>query len=75
MNSSPNNTLRSVFCETAAPFTILLDSKIPDLTEERNEQKEERQSSLRRIPKHKTDPSYSGTNFAAEKLMSAPLTM
>jgi hypothetical protein len=53
----------------------MLDSKIPDLTEERNEQKETRQSSLRRIPKHKTDPSYSGTNYAAEKLMSAPLTM
>ena len=55
--------VRVLFTEAVAPFQVKLDSKIPDLTEERLETKEERISSLRKIPKHRTDPSTTGANF------------
>jgi hypothetical protein len=52
--SSPR-TVRPVKAETSIPFTVIPNAKIPDLTDQRREDRDERQHSLRRIPKHKVE--------------------
>ena len=64
----------SIMLETKAPFSIVQNAKIPDLSETRREEREERTSNLMRRPKHK---QYNRLECASQedKLMSAPLTM
>jgi hypothetical protein len=74
LNRSPLHPVRQIAAESFAPFSVMPNAKIPDLTESRRESKEERIVSLHKKPKHKTG-FYSGAASQAEKLMSAPLTM
>ena len=45
--------VRSLASETFAPFTVIPNAKIPDLTDSRREDREERVMNLLRRPKHK----------------------
>ena len=60
--------------ESTSPFTVLLE-KIPNLSEARREEREDRQASLMRRPKHKESAKPGTDTYQQEKLMSAPLTM
>ncbi len=60
--------------ESFAPFNVVPNAKIPDMTESRREEKDERTFSLHKKPKHKCG-FYSNATAQADKLMSAPLTM
>ena len=65
--------VRSLWSETCAPFTIQANAKIPDISEERREERIERAQNLLKRPKHKERDFLSEAN--SDKLMSAPLTM
>ena len=71
---SPVRGIRSIPRESAAPFTFIPNAKIPDLSESRREEREERALNLLKRPKHKVMGSLE-TTFLSDKLMSAPLTM
>ena len=64
----------SINLESKAPFSIVPNAKIPDLSESRREERDQRASNLLRRPKHK---QYNKLECASQqdKLMSAPLTM
>jgi hypothetical protein len=51
MNSSPRG-VRTISVESYAPFTVIPNAKIPDLSENRREQMAERTLMLLRKPKH-----------------------
>ena len=72
---SPNkgSTIRSIANEAFSPFTIIPNAKIPDLSENRKEEREEIATNLLKRPKHKFNKVGALSN--ADKLMSAPLTM
>lgn len=54
MNSSKGGSMVRTFAsESTSPFTVLQGAKPPDLSEFRREEREERQASLMRVPKHK----------------------
>mmetsp|Transcript_4592 Transcript_4592/g.6980 ORF Transcript_4592/g.6980 Transcript_4592/m.6980 type:complete len:119 (+) Transcript_4592:278-634(+) len=70
--------IRSLATETFAPFTIIPNAKIPDLSESRKEDREERVQNLLRRPRHKEGFRGPGSEInlsQSDKLMSAPLTM
>mmetsp|Transcript_9681 Transcript_9681/g.16284 ORF Transcript_9681/g.16284 Transcript_9681/m.16284 type:complete len:201 (-) Transcript_9681:850-1452(-) len=70
--------IRSIATEAFAPFTIIPNAKIPDLSETRREEREERVQNLLRRPRHKEifkGPGGETNNSQNDKLMSAPLTM
>jgi hypothetical protein len=67
--------IRSLATETFAPFTIIPNAKIPDLSETRKEEREERVQNLLRRPKHKETMRGPDALSQSDKLMSAPLTM
>lgn len=70
--------IRSLATETFAPFTIIPNAKIPDLSETRKEEREERVQNLLRRPRHKETfrgPGSENNISQQDKLMSAPLTM
>lgn len=71
---SPVRGIRSIPRESIAPFTFIPNAKIPDLSESRREEREERALNLLKRPKHKCVGSLE-TTFLSDKLMSAPLTM
>ena len=62
--------IRTFQAESSTPFTVLTNVKIPDMTEQRKEEREERQQNLQKRPKHKEAAA-----TQQDKLMSAPLTM
>ena len=45
--------VRSIANESLSAFTVIPNAKIPDLSEARNDDREERQLNLLRRPKHK----------------------
>ena len=51
--SGSPRAIRSVASESYAPFTVIPNAKIPDLTEERKEERLMRADALLRRPKHK----------------------
>jgi len=61
--------IRSYQSESIAPFTIKQGVKVPDISEYRRDDREERQATLQKRPKHKEVATID------EKLMSAALTM
>ena len=65
-------TIRSLTGESFAPFSIIPDAKIPDLSENRREEREDSLQNLLRRPKHK---QFDRDASQSDKLMSAPLTM
>ena len=67
--------IRSLATESFAPFTVIPNAKIPDLTEERREEREERAMNLLKRPKHKSTVRDVANMSQQEKLMKAPLTM
>ena len=76
--ASSRGRVRSLWSEVCPPFTIQANVKIPDLTDERREERHERQLNLQKRPKHKEVKYLSDVNshqFHSDKLMSAPLTM
>lgn len=52
ISSSPRR-IRSIASESLAPFTVIPNAKIPDLTEQRREERSVRAENLLRRPKHK----------------------
>jgi len=72
MNTSPRG-VRTISVESYAPFTIIPNAKIPDLSSERKEQMAERTLMLLRKPRHQ-QPDFEST-YNVDALMSAPLTM
>lgn len=52
ISGSPR-AIRSLATESLAAFTVIPNAKIPDLTETRREEREEREMSILRRPKHK----------------------
>ena len=73
INGSPRG-VRSLASETYAPFTVIPNAKIPDLTEERREERSMRAENLLKRPKHK-EMSNASNMSQQEKLMTSPLTM
>ena len=73
MNGSPR-AIRSIASESFAPFTVIPNAKIPDLSEQRKEERSIRAEGLLRRPKHKEITSAANMS-QQDKLMSAPLTM
>ena len=73
MNGSPR-AIRSIASESFAPFTVIPNAKIPDLSEQRKEERSVRAEGLLRRPKHKEIRSAANMS-QQDKLMSAPLTM
>jgi len=67
--------IRSLATESYAPFTVIPNAKIPDLSEQRREEREERAQNLLRRPKHKSMVRDMANMSQQEKLMKAPLTM
>lgn len=67
--------IRSLATESYAPFTVIPNAKIPDLSEQRKEEREERALNLLRRPKHKSMVRDMANMSQQEKLMKAPLTM
>ena len=70
--------LRHQASESFAPFTFIPNAKIPDLSDTRREQREERFANLMKRPKHKQKfvGKFSEIPLSqSDKLMSAPLTM
>lgn len=59
--------------EKKAPFSVIPNAKIPDLTEFKTVERDERKQSLNRKPKHKFR-DYGAAN-QQDKLLNAPLTM
>lgn len=45
--------VRTLNSEAFAPFTVIPNAKIPDLSEQRREEREDRVSNLLKRPKHK----------------------
>ena len=74
MNRSPRG-IRSLNLEAQAPFSVIPNAKIPDLSENRREERDERVQNLLKRPKHKQYNKMDGVSSQQEKLMSAPLTM
>lgn len=66
--------IRSIAQESLAPFTVIPNAKIPDLSEQRREERSVRAENLQRRPKHK-EMSTAANMSQQDKLMSAPLTM
>lgn len=74
MVGSPR-AIRSIATESFAPFTVIPNAKIPDLSEQRREEREERAQNLLKRPKHKSTVREPANISQQEKLMKAPLTM
>ena len=67
--------IRSIATESFAPFTVIPNAKIPDLSEQRREEREERAQNLLKRPRHKSMVRDVANLSQQEKLMKAPLTM
>ena len=53
MNHSNLRAIRSIASESYAPFTVIPNAKIPDMSESRKEERTMRAEGLLRRPKHK----------------------
>jgi hypothetical protein len=73
LGSNPR-AIRSIASESYAPFTVIPNAKIPDLSETRKEERSVRAEGLLRRPKHKEHKNAANMS-QQDKLMSAPLTM
>jgi hypothetical protein len=80
IGDGPNNSnmspraIRSIASESYAPFTVIPNAKIPDLSEQRKEERTLRAENLLKRPKHK-ELTTAANMSQQDKLMSAPLTM
>ena len=61
--------------ESVNAFTVIPNTKIPDLSESRREEREERLLNLLKKPEHKVRARQEANISQSDKLMSAPLTM
>ena len=64
--------MRSLAGESFAPFSVIPNAKIPDMSESRRDEREDSLQNLLRRPKHKQSDRICSQS---DKLMSAPLTM
>ena len=53
LNSNSPRAVRSLASESFAPFTVIPNAKIPDLSEQRKEERQIRAENLLKRPKHK----------------------
>ena len=67
--------IRAIASEAGAAFTVVPNAKIPEVSENRREEREESLQNLLRRPKHKQTLRTEASLSQMDKLMSAPLTM